>query len=372
MKILSIVSGTSTDGLSMAIFDLFGIGINTDFSTITSRNFEYSQEMRENLLKIASGKLIDMAFISEVHWQLGRFIDQCALELGDDFDLISYSGHTVFHGPSTGNIQGGTFQIGEISLLCARTGATAIYDYRATDMAFGGLGAPLTAASDYLILHDPGTLCINIGGIGNVTYINRNGFLAFDTGPGNMLIDLAAMKFWGENYDRNGNHAAKGTVNQGLLNHLLKDEYLQIPPPKNSGREYYNENYLNGLLERFRGIAQDDFLRTITRFTSSSIYDQVNRFATGPVNRIIVGGGGSLNPVIMEDLEEVFGKPIMRFSEIGIDDMVRECLGFAVLANQTIHLAPGRITDFANLTGNVLGKIMPGKNFRQLMEAKAD
>ena len=350
----------------MAIFDMSGQGVKTFFSTITSRNFEYSQEMRENLLKIASGKMIDMAFISEVHWQLGRFIDQCALELGDDFDLISYSGHTVFHGPSTGNIQGGTFQIGEISLLCARTGVTAIYDYRATDMAFGGLGAPLTAVSDFLILHDPGTLCINIGGIGNITYIHSNGFLAFDTGPGNMLIDLAAMKFWGENYDRNGDHASKGAVNQELLNHLLKDEYLQISPPKNSGREYYNENYLDELLKKFKGIDQNDFIRTITRFTSSSIYHQVKLFATGPVKRIIVGGGGALNPVIMEDLEEVFGKPIMRFSEIGIDDMVRECLGFAVLANQTIHLAPGRITDFTNLTGNVLGKIMPGRNFRQL------
>ncbi len=356
----------------MAIFDISGQGINTDFSTIASMNFEYPQEMRENLLKIASGKLIDMEFISEVHWELGRFIDRCASELGDGFDLISYSGHTVFHGPSTSNFKGGTFQIGEISLLAARTGATAIYDYRATDIAFGGLGAPLTAVSDYLILHDPGTLCVNIGGIGNITYIGNNSFLAFDTGPGNMLIDLAAMKFWGENYDRNGEHAARGMVNQELLSHMLKDKYLQIPPPKNSGREYYNENYLNGLLERFKGIDQNDFIRTITRFTSSSIYDQINRFATGPVKRIIVGGGGSLNPVIMEDLEKAFGKRIMRFTEIGIDDLVRECLGFAVLANQTIHMAPGRITNFQNLTGNVLGKIMPGKNFRQLIETKND
>lgn len=369
MKILSIVSGTSTDGLSMAIFQLSGQGIETKFTTIASGNFEYPQGMRENLLKIASGKHVGIESVSEAHWELGRFIDKCASELGDDYDLISYSGHTVFHGPSLNNLEGGTFQIGEISPLVARTGATAIYDYRATDMAYGGLGAPLTAVSDFLILHDPGTLCVNIGGIGNITYIKDNGFLAFDTGPGNMLIDLAAMKFWGKNFDRNGAHAAEGLVNQELLDYMLRDRYLLIPPPKNSGREYYNEEYLGRLLEKFREINKNDFIRTITRFTSFSIYDQVNRFVNGPVNRIIVGGGGSLNPLIMDDLQEAFGKRIVRFSEIGIDDMVRECLGFAVLANQTIHMAPGRINNFENLTGNVLGKITPGKNFRDLIQS---
>ena len=369
MKILSIVSGTSTDGLSMAIFNLSGHGLNTKFSTIASKNFEYPSVMRETLLKIASGKPVDMEYISEAHWDLGRFIDNCASHLGDDYDLISYSGHTVFHGPSINNLKGGTFQIGEISPLVARTGATAIYDYRATDMAYGGLGAPLTAVSDFLILHDPGTLCVNIGGIGNITYIGNNGFLAFDTGPGNMLIDLAAMKFWGENYDRDGAHAAEGSVNQELLDHMLSDRCLQIPPPKNSGREYYNKDYLGRLLARFSGINKNDFIRTITRFTSFSIYDQVNRFVDGPVTRIIVGGGGSLNPLIMGDLQEAFGKRIMKFSEIGIDDMVRECLGFAVLANQTIHMAPGRINNFQDLTGIILGKMMPGKNFRELVQS---
>ena len=368
MKILSIVSGTSTDGLSMAIFDLSGQGLDTEFSTIASKNFEYPSVMREKLLRLASGRPVDMEYTSVVHWELGRFMDRCASELGDDYDLISYSGHTVFHGPSINNFDGGTFQIGEISPLVARTGATAIYDYRSTDIAYGGLGAPLTAVSDYLIFHEPGTLCINIGGIGNLTYIGSDGFLAFDTGPGNMLIDLAAMKFWGENYDRDGAHAAAGIVNKEMLRHMLGDRYLQMTPPKNSGREYYNEEYLDNLLERFNGISEDDFIRTITRFTSSSILDQVNRFVRGPVNRIIVGGGGSLNPMIMRDLGEVFGKRIMKFSEVGIDDMVRECLGFAVLANQTVHMAPGRINDFRALTGNVLGKIMPGRNFREIIQ----
>ena len=368
MKILSIVSGTSTDGLSMAIFEIHGHDLSTRFTTIKSRNFEYAPAMRKNLLRIASGGQIDAEFMSEVHWELGGFIDHCASELGDDYDIISYSGHTVYHGPSVDNLKGGTFQIGEISQIVARTGATAIYDFRATDIAYGGLGAPLTAVSDFLIIRDPGTLCINIGGIGNITYIDSTGFTAFDTGPGNMLIDLTAMRFWGKDLDANGEYATKGTVNGRMLNEMLKDKYLDIPPPKNSGREYYNEGYLEALLAKFNDVNKNDFIRTVTQFTSSCIHHQVNRFIRGPLKRIIVGGGGSKNPLIMGDLEKLFHRRIMKFSEIGIDDMVRECLGFAVLANQTIHFAPGRINDFQAMTGKVLGKIMPGRNFRSVFD----
>lgn len=366
MKILSIVSGTSTDGLSMAIFDLKGTGLDTKFTTVASRNFEYDSDMRHNLLKIASGEKVTTEFISGVHWELGRVIQKCAGEFEQDFDIISYSGHTAYHGPSTGNINGGTFQIGEISILAARTGKTAVYDYRTSDMAYGGLGAPLTAVTDYFILHEPGTLAVNIGGIGNITYIGENGFAAFDTGPGNMLIDLAAMKLFGSDYDKDGQFASKGKVNESMLERMLDDHYLSIRPPKNSGREYYNQEYLDNLSRKFKDLSSHDFIRTITRFTAASIHDQVDRFIKAPVKKIIAGGGGTLNPLIIHDLEELFRMKIMNFSDIGIDDMIRECLGFAILANQTIHMKPGRLRDFRKLSGNVIGKIFPGENFQDL------
>ena len=367
MRILSIVSGTSTDGLSMAIYDISGTGLSTEFKAVTSRTFPYGPEMRNNLLSIASGENVTMQFISRVHWDLGRFIDRCASVLGKDFDAISFSGHTAHHGPSTGHIEEGTFQIGEMSIIAARTGKTSVYDFRATDMGYGGMGAPLTAVSDYFLLKEPGTLAINIGGIGNITYIGKGKLIAFDTGPGNMLIDLTAMKLFGSDYDRDGDFARKGSVNKDLLEFLLSDQYLKLKPPKNSGREYYNAGYLDKVIEKFQGVDKHDLIRTITRFTGASIYNQASQFIREPVKRLIVGGGGTLNPLIIKDLEELFGTEVLKFSDIGIDDMYRECLGFAVLANQTLNMEPGRLDDLPNLKGFVIGKIIPGKNFPEIL-----
>lgn len=351
----------------MGIFDLNGTGLNTEFHTIATRTFPYDKGLRARLLMIASGEKATMQFISKVHWDLGRFIDSCASAFTDDFDAISYSGHTVHHGPSTGNIEEGTFQLGELSILSARSGKTAVCDFRAMDMGYGGLGAPLTAISDYYILKEPGTLAINIGGIGNIAYIGQKNFLGFDTGPGNMLIDLVAMKLFGHDYDKDGVFASKGSVNPEMLGYMLNDTYLRMKPPKNSGREYYNDAYVNNLLLKFKGLGDHDFIRTITRFTAASIHNQAMKFISEPVRRIIVGGGGTRNPLIMADLEELFQARILRFKDIGIDDLYRECLGFGVLANQALHLEPGRMGDFSNLEGEVIGKIIPGRNYKELL-----
>lgn len=352
----------------MAVFDLEGTGRSTRFKNIFSQTVPYSSDLRERLLRIASGEELPMKFISLAHWDLGRFINKCASEFTQDYDVIAYSGHTVHHGPSTGNNEEGTFQLGELSILSASAGKTAVYDFRPSDMALGGLGAPLTAVSDFYLLRENGTLAVNIGGIGNITYVGEDRFVAFDTGPGNMLIDLAAMKLFGKEYDKNGVFASMGSVNGGMLDHMLDDGYLKLMPPKNSGREYYNNAYLDGLWLKFNGLGKYDFMRTVTRFTAASIHNQVEKFINGSVSRIVVGGGGTLNPVIVGDLKELFRKPVMRFSDMGIDDMYRECLGFAVLANQTLHLEPGRLPDNTMNNGEVIGKIIPGKNFREIVK----
>ena len=367
VRFLSIVSGTSTDGLTMAIIDLTGTGLETKFNIIESETFSYSKDMRDDLLKIASGKAVTMEFVSKVHWNLGRLIEQCAKAFVDSYDVISYSGHTVYHGPSNGNIQAGTFQIGEISLLSASTGKTAVSDFRAGDISYGGLGAPLTAVTDYFILKEPGTLAVNIGGISNVAYIGEKSFLGFDTGPGNMLIDLTSKKLFDREYDIDGVNASRGQIYEPLLEFMLEDDFLNIPPPKNSGREYFGENYLELLMDNFKGVDSQDFLRTVTRFTAECIYNQTVKFVPEDVVKVVVGGGGTKNPVIMSDLKELFSADVTTFSKLGVDDMSRECLGFAILANQTLHSKPGRLTNPRKLEGDVIGKITPGKNFGQIL-----
>ncbi len=368
MRFLSIVSGTSTDGLTMALVDLTGTGLETKFQILESQTFAYSREMRKDLLKIAEGRSVTMEFISRVHWNLGRLIDQWARVFGDSYDAISYSGHTVYHGPSFGDLQAGTFQIGEISVLVANSGKTAVTDFRSSDISYGGLGAPLTAVSDYFILKEPGTLAINIGGISNIAYVLQGGVMGFDTGPGNMLIDLAVQKMFDRNYDADGAYASQGEINTSMLSYLLKDAYLNIAPPKNTGREYFGEDYVDSLMDKFSSINKYDFLRTLTRFTSVCIEAQVEKYIKKPVERIVVGGGCTKNPLIMSDLKELFSTKVQTFSDIGVDDMSRECLGFAILANQTLHSKPGRMNSSGRVEGDVIGRISPGKNYPEIIK----
>lgn len=366
MRYLSVVSGTSTDGLTLSLLEISGFDLDTEFKVIRSKTYQYDRKIREDLLKISSGAKVSTELLSGLHWELGRFIADCAAEFDDSYEVISYSGHTVYHGPSLDKIDSGTYQIGEASVVCAQTGKTVIYDFRATDMAHGGLGAPLTAFSDRIILKSPGTLAVNIGGIANITYIGNDSVAAFDTGPGNMLIDLACRLFYGQDLDVDGSHASNGRVVPEMLQTLLSDRYFSKAPPKNTGREYFGPNFLENILHKYSAEEKDDFIRTLTEFTTASIKAQVDRFIHESVARVVVGGGGTMNPVIMGGLKKEFPGLVSTFSEIGIDNTSRECLGFAILANQTLNMRNCSLPTFTGKEERVLGKIIPGENFEDL------
>jgi anhydro-N-acetylmuramic acid kinase len=368
VKFVSIVSGTSTDGLSIANVELNGYNLGTKYKILTGRNKTFTLKLREELLKVAENTKIDAEFVSRLNSKLGKVISESVLSLDLDYDIISYSGHTVYHGPSVGKGRNGTLQLGEISFLVARSGKTAITDYRITDMAYGGLGAPLMALSDYIIFKKPSTLTVNIGGISNVTYLDSNRFIAFDTGPGNMLIDLAMFYLYGQTMDKNGQIALSGKVSTQLLEYLMRDPFFKKKPPKNSGREYFGSAYLQRIIRRFPSLKGGDLIRTLTRFTAVSIQEQVEKFIDGALSDIVVGGGGTKNPVLMQDLKELFNGKVRTFSSTGIRDDLREALGFAILANQTLHGAAGRLTDIQTMSGPVLGKIVPGRNFDEIFK----
>ena len=368
VKFVSIVSGTSTDGLSIANIELNGYNLDTEYNILSGKNKPFSIKLREDLLKVAESTKIDAEFMSRLNVRLGKFISESVLSMDLDYDVISYSGHTIYHGPSVMKVGNGTLQLGEISFLVAKSGKTAITDYRITDMAYGGLGAPLVALSDYIIFKRPGTFTVNIGGISNVTYLDSKGFLAFDTGPGNMLIDLAASRVYGQRMDKNGQIALSGTISPKLLEYLMKDPFFKKYPPKNSGREYFGRKYLENIMRKFPSIKGEDLVRTLTRFTAVSIHEQAERFIDSQFSDIVVGGGGTKNPVLMQDLKELFNNKIRTFSSTGIRDDLREALGFAILANQTLHNAAGRLTNIQAMTGPVLGKIVPGKNFNEIFK----
>jgi len=373
MIFLSVVSGTSTDGLSLLNAEISGFNLYTKFKILNGKTIPFPKSIREELITAASDSSITASKLSELNWSLGELIIEGANRMDSDFDVIAFSGHTLYHGPSTGDNYRGTLQIGEIARLVALSGKTGISDFRTTDMAYGGLGAPLVSISDLITLKDEGTLAVNIGGISNVTFLGGDRLIAFDTGPGNMLIDQATELYFGKSMDRDAEIARKGRVITDLLNSLMHDHYFDIPLPKNTGREYYGNNYILNLKNMLSGLKPEDIIRTLTRFTAESIYNQTRRFIKYDIKKVIVGGGGTNNPVLMEDLRDLFERKILTFEDVGIPSEFREALAFAIIANQSIHQAPGRLTSIHPFSGPVLGKITPGRNFMDIiMKAKGE
>lgn len=285
-------------------------------------------------------------------------------------DLVGNHGQTVWHMPEQAqylhDMVRGTLQIGEDSYIAQALGCPVVGDFRVRDMAAGGLGAPLVPYVEYLLYRKENqTIALqNIGGIGNVTLLPKNCTLdevtAFDTGPGNMLIDAYVSRMTKEEkaYDEGGKLAAQGKIHQGLLDFLMKDPYLQLPPPKNSGREYYGKAYLEKICEfaAEHHVEDVDCLRTITRFTAESIAYGLQHFTKESPDQLIVGGGGSHNPVILADLAECLPYcQILTNEDIGFCSDSKEAVAFAVLASEAIS---GNCNNVPSVTGAAVPVIM--------------
>lgn len=271
-----------------------------------------------------------------------------------------------------------TLQLGEAAVIAERTGITTVSDFRTRDMAAGGQGAPLVPYVDFLLFRDEekGRALQNIGGIGNVTYLVAGGsleeLLAFDTGPGNMIIDaLVKLLGFGEGFDRDGRIAASGKVNEEMLADLLKHPYYFRQPPKTTGREDFGEQYARFLLERYEALAPEELVATATALTVESIALAYRSylFPRGPVEEVIVAGGGSYNPTLMRMLEEALARHLpqptpprlYRVEDFGISSEAKEAIAFAILANETLHGLPGNVPGATGAARRVvLGKVVPG------------
>ena len=276
--------------------------------------------------------------------------------------LIGSHGQTVRHLPASG----ATLQIGEPAVIAVRTGAVTIADFRTADMAVGGEGAPLVPLVDHLLFvhRHEGRLLLNIGGIANITALPPNAdasaVRAFDLGPGNMLIDAAVAHCTGgrEHFDRGGERAARGRVDEALLAELMRTSFLQREPPKSTGREEFGEPFLAEILRRGTW-SDDDLIATLTAFTVQSIAGGIRRFCPGEFAKLWVGGGGVHNPLIMAGLQHALPDiAVKSLADLGVDPDAREALSFAVLANETLMGRTGNIPAVTRAQRPVvLGKI---------------
>jgi len=383
-KVLAIglMSGTSHDGVSAALVELDERS-RPPARVIAFQTFAYPARFRKELLAASADEKIGAAALSTLNFALGRELGRAAIEIArragvalTDVAFIGSHGHTFFHLPPRRAARGkiaSTLQLGESAVIAAATGVPVIADFRTMDLTLGGEGAPLAPLAHLWLFADPkrGRVAQNIGGIANATYIPRVArldhpdLIAFDTGPGNGMIDALASRISGGRLrmDRDGRIAASGHVNQPLLEKLMEHPYFRRRPPKSTGREEFGPDLLDRIVADARRmkVVDHDQLATVTALTARSIADACRRFISprGPVDQLIITGGGAQNPTLMRmiaaELPEV---EVITAAKVGVDGDAVEAVAFAILGYQMVR---GRQGNIPNVTGArtaaILGKL---------------
>jgi anhydro-N-acetylmuramic acid kinase len=342
MLVIGLMSGTSMDGVDAALVEIEEKAGELRVNLLHHLRNPYPPELRERIHLSTIPEISDVSTITQLNFEVGKYFALTTLklmeEVGKKAHLIASHGQTLYHIPVIDEKRGfktrSTFQIGEGAIIADITGIPVVSDFRVADMAAGGQGAPLVAYPDYLMYksRDRSRSIHNIGGISNLTYIPKDGnpedVIAFDTGPGNLLIDEAMRRFFDKPYDKDGEVARRGKIDWDLLNLLLANDYFLKPPPKTTGRETFNWKIIPD-----RKIGGEDLVATLTMFTVKSIEIAYRRFIVPKgIDEIIVGGGGSYNLTLMEWLRESLHPiPVLSFEEMGWNGMAREAVSFALL-----------------------------------------
>jgi anhydro-N-acetylmuramic acid kinase len=391
MKVIGLMSGTSVDGIDAAIVEITGAPPNLAAKLLSFTFIPYDEGQRAQIFALFQPHTGTVDRICQMNFAIGEWFAAAALraiqEAGltpHDVDLIGSHGQTIYHAVGDDSPVKSTLQIGEAAVIAARTGLTTVADFRVADVAVGGQGAPLVSYVDWLLLRHPARARAvqNIGGIANLTYLppgdDPAGVLAFDTGPGNMLIDDAARRATAgrQAFDQDGALAARGRVDETLLNELMGHPYLALSPPKTTGREQFGAPFAAQVWARAEalGLAGEDVVATLTAFTAASIADAYRRFLPRLPAEVILGGGGASNPTLVAMLRQRLAPARVTTHEaLSLSSDAKEALAFAVLAYETIHGRPGNLPHCTGAGAPVvLGKIIPGSNYRELLLGALD
>ena len=388
MIVAGVMSGTSVDGIDVAIARIVGRSSSLHVRLLAHRHFSYPSQVREAILKAMDAPSARVADLARLNFLLGELYAEAVQETVRrgrmKIELIGCHGQTLYHQGDAASFLGRpvatTWQTGEGSILAVRLGVPVVSDFRPADMAARGKGAPLVPFLDIAYYGHPQKLRIlqNIGGIGNLTIVppcarlSRIGrVIAFDTGPGNMVIDACAQKLLGKPFDTNGAVAAKGEVIEPALRKALADPFFRRQPPKTAGREQFGRKFVTHFLQWCgAGAAVPDVLATATALTAASIGKAVRQALMISKAKIppregnaeyIVSGGGSKNPTLMRmiaDQLRPLGFRVLASDELGMPAEAKEAIAFALLAYQTWNRQPGNVPSATGADHPVvLGKV---------------
>lgn len=370
---VGLMSGTSLDGVDAALVDIQGSGLETKLQLIEFTSYPLGNDIVEKIKEVLSIENSSVDKICSLNVELGYVFSEAVKAVCakanvslEQLTFVASHGQTIYHLPVPRfNQVSSTLQIGESSVIAEETKTTVVSDFRTRDMAVKGQGAPIVPYSEFVLYRDADRtrLLQNIGGIGNVTVIPKGAqmteLLAFDTGPGNMIIDELCQYFYQQPYDKNGIYAAGGKVHLDLLDELMEHPFIKRTYPKTTGREDFGVEYTTALIEKWKQkIEPDDLIATATQFTARSIAENVRPFANEQTD-LIIGGGGSYNPTLVQMIRnELPELTVLVQEDIGYSSEAKEAIAMTVLANQTLNHLPSNVPSATGAEKPViLGKI---------------
>ena len=399
-RVIGLISGTSIDGIDAALVDLSGSVADLKVDLIAGATYPYPTALRSQIMAVCGGAPLSIAQLAELDDAIAQQFAQAALQIQQGHgaaELIGSHGQTVFHRSPSGRAEerpsslGYSLQLGRGETIAYLTRIPTISNFRVADIAAGGHGAPLVPLVDAALLTHPNyDRCIqNIGGIGNVAFLparqnNKSNSqsetpllptLGWDTGPGNLLLDLAVQQLSNgdKHYDEDGAWAAKGTPHMELIDRWLQQDFFQQPPPKSTGRELFGQDYLDRCIAEFEQVSGDlvsntsaDFLATLTDFTAASIAHSYETFLPNLPHQVLVCGGGSKNQYLKQRLQIRLREiSILTTDQIGLNADYKEAIAFAVLAYWRQREIPGNLPAVTGARAAVLlGEIHPVWNLR--------
>ncbi|MDY3360325.1 MAG: anhydro-N-acetylmuramic acid kinase AnmK [Clostridium celatum] len=377
MYAVGLMSGTSLDGIDAALVEIDDFGKKTKIKLIEFITTSIPLDVKDEIKRACSEEQSSVDLICSLNFKLGYLFAEATKNVCnkagitlENLDFIASHGQTIYHLPkSRDSFIPSTLQIGEPAIIAYETGVKVVSNFRVMDMASGGEGAPLVPYSEYIIYgSDEENIALqNIGGIGNVTVIPKGGdinsIFAFDTGPGNMIIDEVCQRLFKLNYDEDGKIAANGEIQNDILDDLMSHSYINAFPPKTTGREEFGQQFVDKLLKKYNNKKPEDILSTVTMFTAKSIAVNYKNFIMNKVNlnKVIIGGGGAHNKTLLSYLKnELPNVSIVTQDDIGLSSDAKEAIAFVILGNETLN---NNFSNVPSATGAkekvILGNITP-------------
>jgi len=381
MIVAGVMSGTSADGINVALVRITSSRSRAGtpgLHFLAHAEYPYPKHVRRAVLAAMNSTNANVPNLARLNFLLAELYSDAVLATQRRFhlkaELVGCHGQTLYHqgevAPFLGRRLAATWQTGEGAFVAARVGVPVVSDFRPADMAAGGKGAPLVPFLDFLLYHDSrvGRIVQNIGGIANLTAIpasaSPNSVVAFDTGPGNMLIDAVTERLFGKAFDRDGRIAGSGVVLDPVISDVMRGAFFRRKPPKTAGREEFGREFAQNFVRRCGRVDKRDIVSTATALTARSIADALRRFVinrTGTYRDFIVSGGGASNPTLMAMLANELrplGLQIRTSDEFGLPSEAKEAAAFALLAFHTWNRKPSNVPSATGAKRPaILGKI---------------